>query len=46
MVLQGIISAWKWFENLLHSKFHRMDEKLNFMVFKALFLFEVNIQQS
>ena len=43
--LEGIISAWKWFQNLLCSKFHEMVEKLNFMVFRALFLFEVHIQQ-
>ena len=35
MELQGIISAWKWFQNLLRSKVHKMAEKLNFMVFRA-----------
>ena len=43
--LRGIISAWKWFQNLLHSKLQKMAEKLKFMVFRALFLFEVHIQQ-
>ena len=43
IVLQGIIFAWKWFQNLLHSKFQKMAEKRNFMVFRVLFLFEVNI---
>ena len=40
------MSAWKWFQNLLHSKFSKMAEKLNFMVFRAVFSFEVHIQQS
>ena len=33
-------------ENLLHSKFGKMVEKLNVMVFRAVFLFEVHMQQS
>ena len=41
-----MVSAWKWFQNLLHGKFCKMAEKLNFMVFRAVFLFEVHIQQS
>ena len=49
MGFQGIVSAWKWFKNLLHSKCSRnsqkMAEKWKFMVFRALFLFEVHIQQ-
>ena len=34
---QGIISAWKLFQNLLHSKIQIMAEKRNFLVFRALF---------
>ena len=45
MGLQGIISARKWFQNLLQSKLQKMTEKPEFMVFRALFLFEVHIQQ-
>ena len=26
MGLQGIISAWKWFKNVLHSKFQKITE--------------------
>ena len=37
MGFQGIISAWKLFQNLLHCKFQKMAEKRNFMVFRALF---------
>ena len=32
MGLQGIITAWKWFQNLLHSKLLKMAEKPKFMV--------------
>ena len=42
MGLQGIISAWKWLQNLLQSKFLKMAEKRKF---RALSLFEVHIQQ-
>ena len=35
--IQVIISARKWFKNLLLIKFHKMTEKVNFMVFRALF---------
>ena len=45
MWLQGIISAWKWFENLLYSKFQKKTEKKEFMVLRALFSFEAYIQQ-
>ena len=45
MGFQGIISAWKWFQNLLQSKLQKMTEKPKFMVFRVLFLFEVHIQQ-
>ena len=45
MGLQWIISAWEWFQNLFHNKFCKIVEKLNFMVFRALFLFGVHIQQ-
>ena len=45
MALHGIISAWKWFQNLFRCKFHNMAEKLNFMVFRASFLFDVHSQQ-
>ena len=45
MGLQRIIYARKLFQNLLNSKFYKMAEKLNFIVFGALFLFEVHIQQ-
>ena len=45
MAFQGIISAWKWFQNLLQSKFQKMTEKQKFMVFRAIFLFELHIQQ-
>ena len=37
MGFQGIISVWKLFQNLLHSKFQKMIEKSNFMVYRALF---------
>ena len=37
MVFQKIIFAWKIFQNLLHSKFQKIVEKRNFMVFRALF---------
>ena len=40
-----IISAWKWFQNLPHSKLQKMAEKPIFMVFRVLFLFGVHIQQ-
>ena len=33
MGLHGIISAWKWLQNLLQSKLQKMTEKLKFMVF-------------
>ena len=45
MGLQGITSFGEWFQNLLLNKFSKMTEKLNFMVFRALFLIEVHIQQ-
>ena len=37
MGFHGIISAWKLFKNLLHSKFQKMAEKSSLMVFRALF---------
>ena len=37
MGLQRIISAWKWFQNLLHSKLQKMAEKPKFMVNRVLF---------
>ena len=37
MGFQGIISAWKLFQNLLHSDSQKMVGKRNFMVFRALF---------
>ena len=45
MGLLRMTYAWKWFQNLLHSKSHKMAEKLNFVVFGALFLFDTRIQQ-
>ena len=44
--LLGIISAcWKWFQNLLCGEFHKLAEKLNFLISRALFLSEVHILQ-
>ena len=37
MGFQGIISAWKLFQNLLQSKFQKMVEKRIFMALRALF---------
>ena len=34
---QGIILAWKLFQNLHHSKIQIMTEKRNFLGFRALF---------
>ena len=45
MEFQGIIPTWKWFQNLVKSKFQKMTEKRKFMVFRVLFLFELHIQQ-
>ena len=35
MELSRIVSAWKWFQILLYSKFCKMAEKLNFMAFRV-----------
>ena len=43
MGLKGVISAWRWFQNLLQSKLQKMDEKLKFIVFRVLSLFKVYI---
>ena len=46
MGLKGVISAWRWFQNLLQSKLQKMDEKLKFIVFRVLSLFKVYIYTS